>query len=84
MVQLAPAAGDFVIMSEMTSHCILPWQPTDRSRQALTLRFYAGKARGARGGAIDADLNEWIEHVAPLTRALLEGVPLAPTRAASL
>ena len=63
MVQLAPAAGDFVIMSEMTSHCILPWQPTDRSRQALTLRFYAGKARGARGGAIDADLNEWRERV---------------------
>ena len=84
MVQLAPEAGDFIIMSEMCSHCILPWQPTDRSRQALTLRFYSGKARSARGGKIDADLQEWIEHVAPSTRALLEGVPRAPTRNASL
>ena len=84
MVQLAPQAGDFVIMSEMTSHCILPWQPIDRSRQALTLRFYSGKAREARGGGINEDLEEWIEHVAPLTRALLQGAPLAPARAAAL
>jgi len=83
MVQLAPQAGDFVIMSEMTSHCILPWQPTDRSRQALTLRFYSGKAREARGGGINEDLEEWIEHVAPLTRTLLQGAPLAPARAAA-
>ena len=83
MVQLAPQAGDFVIMSEMTSHCILPWQPTNRSRQALTLRFYSGKAREARGGGINEDLEEWIEHVAPLTRTLLQGAPLAAARAAA-
>ena len=76
MVQLAPAAGDFVIMSEMCSHCILPWQPTDRCRQALTLRFYSGQAREARAGGIDADLEEWIEHVTPRTRALLKGASL--------
>ena len=84
LVQLALEAGDFVIMSEMCSHCIIPWQPTDRSRQALTLRFYSGNARTARGGVIDADLEDWIEHVAPSTRALLKGVPLEPTSTASL
>ena len=76
--------GPRLILPEVTSHCVLPWQPTDRSRQALTLRFYSGKAREARGGGINEDLEEWIEHVAPLTRALLQGAPLAPARAAAL
>eukprot|EP01046_Picozoa_sp_COSAG06_P106686 COSAG06_NODE_52976_length_302_cov_1.532020_1_plen_86_part_01 len=79
--------GDFVVMSEMTSHCILPWQPTGRSRQALTLRYYAGTAlehrpkNGKNGRRIDADLDEWFDHVAPLTRAMLDGVAVNPRTA---
>lgn len=44
MVQLVLEPGDFVVMTEMASHCIIPWQPTDRPRRALTLRFYSGVA----------------------------------------
>ena len=44
MVQVTPEAGDFIVISERCAHCILPWQPTDRPRMALNLRFYAGAA----------------------------------------
>ena len=78
MVHLAIEAGDFVIMSEMTSHVILPWQPTDRSRRALTLRYYSGAAHASRPRHTSAtDLEEWREHLAPLTRAMLDGVAFA-------
>jgi hypothetical protein len=42
---LQVAAGDFLILSEATVHAILPWQPTDRLRRFLVLRYgmqYAG------------------------------------------
>lgn len=95
MVQLTPQAGDFVVASEMTTHCILPWQPTDRPRRALTMRFYSGEAydnkpvsRSTRfentAGKMDFDLEEWREHVAPLTRAMLDGVAFASPGVARL
>ena len=39
-VNIAPvAAGDFLILSEATVHAILPWQPSDRLRRILALRY---------------------------------------------
>ena len=44
LLQLTPDAGDFIVMSERCAHCILAWQPTDRPRVALTLRYFSGSA----------------------------------------
>ena len=73
------AAGDFIIVSESTSHCIMPWQPTDRCRAALTMRYYSGRAHEARlarspGGYADAELKELRARFAPATRAMIDGV----------
>ncbi len=36
---ITPKAGDVVIISELLTHGTMPWQPTDRVRRALVLRF---------------------------------------------
>ena len=36
---LTPKAGDFLCMSELVTHGVLRWKPTDRSRQMLILRY---------------------------------------------
>jgi ectoine hydroxylase-related dioxygenase (phytanoyl-CoA dioxygenase family) len=38
-LNLCPAAGDIVVMSEGTSHAGMPWLSTERHRRALALRF---------------------------------------------
>ena len=39
VVNVTPKAGDVVIISELLTHGTMPWQPTDRFRRALVLRF---------------------------------------------
>ena len=36
---LTPKAGDFLCISELLTHGVLRWKPTDRSRQMLILRY---------------------------------------------
>ena len=39
IVNPTPKAGDILIISELLTHGILPWQPTDRIRRILVLRY---------------------------------------------
>ena len=38
-LDVCPKAGSYVIMTEATTHAATPWQPTDRVRRSLALRF---------------------------------------------
>ena len=43
---LTPKAGDFLFISELLTHGVLQWKPTDRSRQMIIMRYrpqYEGK-----------------------------------------
>ena len=68
------------MVSERTSHCILPWQPTDRCRCALTMRYYSSdayRARVDRGSPTDPELLDpatRVEILALSTRAMIDGV----------
>ena len=88
LFQVTPDAGDFVIISEKCAHCILAWQPTDRPRAALNLRYYSGSAwvrreknKVDRGDHLDGDLDDSltlgsiaaVEGLAPCTRAMVAG-----------
>ena len=47
LVNVLPSAGDVVILSELTTHDVLQWKPTDRDRRFLILRYrpqYEGRA----------------------------------------
>ena len=39
VVNVTPRAGDAVVMTEMLAHGTLQWQPTDRQRRTLVLRY---------------------------------------------
>ena len=39
MINVMPRAGDVVIISELLTHGVLVWQPTDRDRRFLILRY---------------------------------------------
>jgi hypothetical protein len=84
LLQLTPDAGDFIVMSERCAHCILAWQPTDRPRVALNLRYYSGSAwarmeRNMSAGSGDLDDALTVESVGKLdglalcTRAMVAG-----------
>jgi len=40
VVNVTPKAGDFVVMNEALTHGALPWQPADRLRMFLVLRYH--------------------------------------------
>ena len=43
---LTPKAGDFLFISELLTHGVLQWKPTDRSREMIIMRYrpqYEGK-----------------------------------------
>ena len=48
IINVTPKAGDILVMPELMTHGILPWQPTDRLRRILVLR-YAPQYRGGGG-----------------------------------
>jgi hypothetical protein len=39
VINLTPRAGDVLIISELLTHGILPWNPSDRIRRILVLRY---------------------------------------------
>ena len=39
VVNVTPRAGDAVVMTEMLAHATLQWQPTDRMRRTLVMRY---------------------------------------------
>ena len=44
LVNLCPAAGDYILMPESTCHGIMPWRNSLRGRRVLALRFKSGEA----------------------------------------
>lgn len=48
VVNITPKAGDILVMPELMTHGILPWNPSDRIRRILVLR-YAPQYRGSGG-----------------------------------
>ena len=51
LVNVLPSAGDVIILSELTTHGVLIWKPTDRDRRFLILRYktqYFQDERGSR------------------------------------
>lgn len=57
LVNICPAAGDFVLMPESTTHGVLPWTGT-RQRHALVLRYkpYTGGEPSALSARLEASL----------------------------
>ena len=69
MRSLCPRAGDALLLPEATTHCVLPWAPTDRPRRTLMLRYQPQH----RGEIMTSAWPESIERrLAPETRELLE------------
>ena len=66
VVNVTPRAGDVVIISELLTHGTMPWQPEDRVRRALVLRF-----KTQNTGTLDFP-PEVLERLSPRTRDLVE------------
>ena len=46
---ITPKAGDVIVLTELTSHGVLVWQPTDRDRRFLILRYKTQYFQDERG-----------------------------------
>ena len=46
---ITPKAGDAIVLTELTSHGVLVWQPTDRDRRFLILRYKTQYFQDERG-----------------------------------
>ena len=57
LVNICPAAGDFVVMPESTTHGVLPWRSKGQ-RHALVLRYkpYTGGEPSELGAQLEATL----------------------------
>ena len=78
--------GHRLILPEVTSHCVLPWQPTDRDRRVILMRYYSGDAYEERVGTIPpkhpsrvipggfvGQFEHMRELLAPCTLAMIDG-----------
>ena len=78
--------GPRLILPEVTSHCVLPWQPTDRDRRVILMRYYSGDAYEERVGTIPpkhpsrvipggfvGQFEHMRELLAPCTLAMIDG-----------
>ena len=46
---ITPKAGDVIVLTELTRHVVLVWQPTDRDRRFLILRYKTQYFQDERG-----------------------------------
>jgi len=67
LVNVTPKAGDIVITSELMTHGILEWQPKDRIRRILVLRYKPQYA-----GLVMSYPDEILERLDPETRELTQ------------
>ena len=75
VLNITPKAGDAVIISELLAHGVLRWQPADRDRRFLMLRYVPQFV-----GPTDDNLpfpfpDEILERLSPETRELIEFAP---------
>ena len=71
LANITPRAGDMLIMSELLTHGVLIWQPKDRDRRFLILRYKTQDWRDDRGN-INPFPQEVLDRLSPETRELTE------------
>ena len=69
LVNVTPKAGDVVIITEMLTHGVLVWQPKDRDRRFLILRYKTQFFQDERG-LREPFPPEVMERLSPETKAL--------------
>ena len=69
LVNVTPKAGDVVIITEMLTHGVLVWKPTDRDRRFLILRYKTQFFQDERG-IRESFPPEVMERLSPETKAL--------------
>lgn len=67
VINVTPKAGDIIVTSEMMTHGILEWQPKDRVRRMLVLRYKTQFA-----GLVQPYPDEIVERLSPETQELIE------------
>ncbi len=77
VLNLTPKAGDVVIISELLTHGVKVWQPQDRDRRFILMRYVPQFI-----GATDDNLafpfpDEILDRLSPETRELIEFAPLS-------
>ena len=69
LVNVTPKAGDVVIITELLTHGVLVWKPTDRDRRFLILRYKTQFFQDERG-LREPFPPEVMERLSPETKAL--------------
>ena len=69
VVNIIPSAGDMVIISELLTHGTLPWNPVERDRRVLILRYRPQYCATYSSLQIPAEVKD---RLAPETRELVE------------
>ena len=77
-LNITPAAGDVVIISELIIHGALSWKPKDRDRRFLTLR-YMPQHLAVRGG-FDPFPEPVKARLSPETLELIQAAPYEHTK----
>jgi hypothetical protein len=81
MLNTLPQAGDFVVMSECTSHAVLPWR-SQTTRYCLGLRYKCGEVLRQAGEisyGVEGEYPHWPAEVLgrdslmPVTRMIMAG-----------
>jgi ectoine hydroxylase-related dioxygenase (phytanoyl-CoA dioxygenase family) len=67
VVNITPKAGDIIVTSELMTHGILEWQPKDRIRRIIVLRYKPQYA-----GLVQSYPDEIIARLSPETQELIE------------
>lgn len=71
LVNVAPRAGDMLIMSELLTHGVLIWNPKYRDRRFVILRYKTQEWKDDRG-KINTFPKEILDRLSPETRELTE------------
>ena len=75
MLNLTPKAGDVVIISELLTHGNKIWQPQDRDRRFIIMRYVPQFIGVTDGNVAFPFPDEILERLAPETRELTEFAP---------
>ena len=74
LVNITPKAGDVVVLSELTTHGVLVWKPTDRDRRFLILRYKTQYFQDQRG-RVNPFSAEVLDRLSPQTWELTQPAP---------
>ena len=75
VLNLTPRAGDVVIISELLTHGVGIWQPQDRDRRVMFMRYVPQFIGVTDGNLAFPFLDEILDRLSPETRELTEFAP---------